>query len=153
MRSDLVVAGLTAALALACLIGAVTIHHVSMGDPLGPRAFPIMIGVCLLIVSGLLVWETLKVESSPTIGEVVMPLLRDRNVVGTLLVMLVFAIVFERLGYLLSVSCLMLVLTNMIHGRQHYVANTVVSIGFAVVSYVLFDKFLGAALPSGLLGI
>jgi putative tricarboxylic transport membrane protein len=150
MRSDLAVAGLSAALAVAYLLGTQTIPSLDIGDPLGPRAFPILIGVCLLVASGLLVLET-KQARQPAAAGALARLFMDRKVLGTLAAMIVFALVFETLGYLLSIALFMLALTTMIH-RGHHLLNAAVSIGFTVVSYLLFDKLLGVLLPQGLLG-
>jgi putative tricarboxylic transport membrane protein len=150
MRSDLVVAGVSGALAIAYLLGTQSIPSIDIGDPLGPRAFPILIGLCLLLASVLLVFES-KQAKQPAAAGALKHLLTDRKVLGTLAAMLVFALVFERLGYLLSIGLFMLALTNLVH-RRHRLLNVAVSIGFAVVSYLLFDKLLGVILPQGMLG-
>jgi putative tricarboxylic transport membrane protein len=150
MRSDLVVAGLSAGLAIAYLLGTETIPSLDIGDPLGPRAFPILIGICLLLASVLLVFETRQAKQ-PAAAGALGRLFMDRKVLGTLAAMIVFALVFETLGYLLSSVLFLLALTSLVH-RGHPLLNATVSIGFAVVSYLLFDKLLGVALPQGLLG-
>jgi putative tricarboxylic transport membrane protein len=152
VRTDLVVAAVTGALAIAYLIGAHSIPTLAIGDPLGPRAFPILIGAGLLFSAGLLVVETLRAKKAGGPGEAeasVPPF--GRNLLITIGAIIALVLAFEPIGYVLSVLAFLLFLTMLLN-RAHPVVNVVASVVLAFGSELLFDSLLGVRLPVGLFG-
>ena len=151
MRIGYIIAGVAACVAAAYLAGISAIPHLMIGDPLGPRAFPVLIGVGLLIASGLLIFETLKAARVGKVDESALPPF-DRRLVGVMAGVVLLLLCFEPVGYVLSVGIFLLVMTMFLN-RGHYVANVLVSVGFTMTSAYVFNHFLDVRLPAGLLGI
>ena len=63
---------------------------------------------------------------------------------------LLYFLVFERLGYLLSTAIYLLALFSYFH-RGHRIANAVTSVAFSVVTYLFLGTLLGVGLPAGIL--
>lgn len=153
MRTDLLVAAGGGLLAAGYLAATYSIRHASIGDPLGPRAFPLLIGICMLLASALLVLETRrrKVSVGPADEQKPAEDMSHGLLLATIASYVVFILAFDRLGYLLSVTALLLVLTNLLH-RGHLLTNAIVSVAFSLLSYLFFAKLLEVVLPYGILG-
>jgi len=129
------------------------IPTLEIGDPLGPKAFPRLLGIGLLITAGMLLmemWKAGKVEDlkNPDGG------LHDHRqyfIVAAVVVWtaLYFA-VFEWLGYVLSTAVYLIVLTAYFN-RGKWLANSLTSVLFGICSYVMFSKLLDVSLPRGIL--
>lgn len=112
-------------------------------EPVGPRAFPMitaaLIGICgtvLLIQGG---------GKAEPVG--------DRTLWGLLMLvatLFVYAIAFERLGYILSTLAMAAVVARLFGASwvQAGISGVVLSVG----SYLLFDHGLDVVLPTGVLG-
>jgi putative tricarboxylic transport membrane protein len=120
-----------------------------VGDPLGPRAFPNLLGVCLLICAGLLVGEMArKKKESPTIVATPVAGKPVWIVVAVGVWFAIYAWCFDRAGFILSTGVFLLGLMAYFH-RRHWITNVVISVLFSVGAYFLFDKALGVLLPAG----
>jgi putative tricarboxylic transport membrane protein len=151
MRTDRIIGVLTLLLAAVYLYATAQIPTLEIGDPLGPKAFPILLGIALILAAILLFFETLKPDDTPG-ANVPRESLRHLWLIGgvTIWTALYFG-VFDRVGYLVSTTVYLLVLTA-VFNRGKWLANVLTSILFAVGSYVLFVKILGVTLPVGILG-
>lgn len=128
------------------------IPSLEIGDPLGPKAFPRLLGIGLLLTAGLLFMEMWRArkngasESAPQKAE-------DRGhlkVVGAVVVWTaVYLMVFELLGYVLSTTVYLIGLTAYFN-RGKWVANLLTSVLFSVLTHVMFQA-LGVTLPKGML--
>jgi putative tricarboxylic transport membrane protein len=125
-----------------------------IGDPLGPKAFPRLLGIGLVITAVVLLLEILRARKSTA------PKAETRDDAatrGTSLIVgavalwtLLYFIAFERLGYILSTSLYLLMLTSYFN-RGKTIANVLTSVLFPVISYLMFTKLLGVTLPPGIL--
>jgi putative tricarboxylic transport membrane protein len=126
-----------------------------IGDPLGPKAFPALVGGGL-ILSGLLlfleIWKKRRAEAGSSAAEPKIPV--DKRQVVILIVMIAWTALyygcFERLGYLLATPVFLFGLLSHFH-RGHMRANAIIALGFTLVVYSLFSVLLGVPLPTGLL--
>lgn len=112
-------------------------------EPVGPRAFPmitaVLIGVCgiILLIQG---------------GGVAEPI--GRRTLWSLLILMatlfVYALAFERLGYVLSTLVMSAVVARLFGANwvQAGLSGLILSVG----SYLLFDHGLDVVLPTGVLG-
>jgi len=66
MRTDRIISGLTLLLAAVYLYATSRIPTLEIGDPLGPKAFPILLGIALVLGAILLVIETLRAHPADT---------------------------------------------------------------------------------------
>ncbi len=114
-----------------------------IGDPLGPKAFPYLLGGLLAFAGTLLLFER-----RPAVGEVSPPG-HLRAVLAVLAATALFFALIETLGYLLATGAYLFATMSWLHGRKR-VTCAVVSVLFAVASYALFAKALGVTLAKGL---
>jgi len=112
-------------------------------EPVGPRAFP-MITALVIAICGVILLVQGGGRAEPV---------NRKSLLGLILLcitLLIYATVFERLGYVLS-TLLMSAVVALIFGakpHQAVLSAVVLSVG----SYLLFDHGLDVVLPTGLLG-
>ncbi len=152
MVTDRVIFACTVLIAVVYLYATTLIPSLEIGDPLGPKAFPRLLGICLLIAAGLLaleIWRDHKAKVPPPAeGE-----LAPWRHIGVILAVTVWTglyyLAFERLGYVVATAIYLVALTAWFH-RGKWVANGVTSLLFAGLSYWMFVK-LDVRLPTGIL--
>jgi putative tricarboxylic transport membrane protein len=151
MTIDRIIAAATILLAAVYLYATAQIPTLEIGDPLGPKAFPILLGIALIAAAILLFFETLKKSAEP--GETApRESVRHLWLIGGVALWTAFYFgVFDRAGYLVATAVYLIVLTAVFNAGK-WLANVLTSVFFALGSYVLFVKILGVALPVGLLG-
>jgi putative tricarboxylic transport membrane protein len=128
------------------------IPALEIGDPLGPKAFPRLLGVCLLIAAGLLlieIWKDRKAavprSAAAGVGDV-----RHLWVLAGVTVWTAgYYVVFEKAGYIVATAIYLLALMAWFN-RGKWVANVLSAVLFSVLSYTLFLK-LDVRLPQGIL--
>jgi putative tricarboxylic transport membrane protein len=118
-------------------------------EPVGPRAFPLlMLGLMGIALLYLLIRPTpiVHTEDEP-------PLDRETLVkIGSCIaLLLVFAGLFEPLGFILSSILIGIPMARLYGGR--WVPSIVVVIAMSVGLYLLFDKAMDVPLPLGLLSV
>jgi len=110
-------------------------------DPLGPKAFPVILGVLLAVLA---IWVILKPEKV-YFGE-------KQTLIRVSL--LVFALVFyqqafNRIGFLISTIIMVYFVSRMFRGKPVQAFISSLSVSFVV--YGIFDFLLGIPLPVGTL--
>jgi putative tricarboxylic transport membrane protein len=123
-----------------------------IGDPLGPKAFPRLLGVGLVITAIALLVEILRARKTAPAAPKTEPSQRVAQwVVGAAAAWtLLYFLVFEWLGYVIATSVYLLVLTSYFN-RGKWVANVLTSVLFSLGSYLMFTKLLGVTLAPGIL--
>ena len=111
-------------------------------EPVGPRAFPLLIlfllGLCAL---------ALMVQKRAAVADWAPAPVMVR--IGLLFaVVLVYALLFDRLGFVLSTALMALPVARFFGGSWKQAA--VGGIGLGAGLYILFDRLLDVALPGGL---
>lgn len=134
------------------------IPSLDIGDPLGPKAFPRLLGVCLLGTAVLLLVEMIKEaaqrrrQAAAPASETADPESRRHFVIIAAVVAwtAVYYAVFDALGYLIATAIYLFVLMIGFH-RGKWMANILTSLLFTLGSYVLFVKVLTVSLAKGML--
>lgn len=124
-----------------------------IGDPLGAKAIPRILGVFLLLSAGLLMLEMRLARKNDQVTEEGGALEDGRHylVVGTVVILtLLYFAVFERLGYAVATSIYLNGLMAFFN-RGRWKANILTSTLFSFGSYILFTKLFGAQLAPGIL--
>lgn len=128
------------------------IPSLEIGDPLGPKAFPRLLGIGMLFTAGLLFMEMWRAKKNGT-QESGPQKAADRGhfkVVGAVVVWTaIYFSVFELLGYVIATTVYLAVLTAYFN-RAKWLANLLTSVLFSVLTYVMFQA-LGVTLPKGVL--
>lgn len=162
MFIDRIIVVCTVVLALLYFYGASLIPSLQIGDPLGPKAFPYLIGIGLLVSAAWLLLETLQAGKS---GVADPPDLADQAdqadrapednrhllvIAGVVTWIAFYFALFEPVGFLLATPVSLLGLM-VYFNRNKWVANVLTSVLFPVGIYFLFSKVLGVNLAKGLL--
>lgn len=153
--SDRVIFVCTIIVTAAYFYGTRQIPVIEIGDPLGPRAFPYLITIGLLISAAWLLIEilqarTLRAEQDSAPAE---PAGGQSHLVVIAAVVVwtaVYFTLFQRAGFLLSTTVFLLVLMAYFN-RGKWLANGLTATLFTTGAYVLFTKALGVSLPKGVL--
>ena len=151
MLTDRIIGALTLVLAAVYLYATAQIPALEIGDPLGPKAFPVLLGGGLIAAAILLFIETLKKGRAPRAARPRENLRHLWFIAGVTLWTALYFGLFDRAGYLVATATYLLVLMA-VFNRRKWLANSLTSVLFAVGSYVLFVKILGVTLPVGVLG-
>ena len=150
MRSNIAVAAVLLALAGYIFLAAGTLPFGTMRVPqtaFFPRTLAVLLGIMslILLARALAGREALgggeKIETQGWI-----------RIAVTLMTLAGFALVLERLGFLLTTFLLMISLLRAIE-TQKWRKVVVVALATALISYAIFSLLLGVPLPAGLLGI
>lgn len=125
------------------------IPSLEIGDPLGPKVFPRLLGAGLLIAAVMLLLEMRRGSPRPETdddGSRRHYLVIAAVVVWTFL----YFISFQRLGFVPGTAVYLFVLMAYFH-RRRWRTNVLTSVLFALSSYVLFTRLLDVNLPRGIM--
>ena len=152
MMTDRVIFICTIVVAAVYLYATTLIPTLEIGDPLGPKAFPRLIGIAMLFAAGMLALEIWKERSKDSGGEGgEAPF--DPQVLKVLAAVAIWTGVyyatFQALGYILATVVFLLPLMAWFNPGR-WLANALSAIGFAAMTYWLFVA-LDVRLPRGIL--
>jgi len=155
--ADRIILGFTLVLAGVYFWATAQIPTLELGDPLGPKAFPRMLGVGLLLGAAMLLIEIIrnsaKARLSAEQGVKSTEPKWDRHhwlVVAIAVWTAIYIVSFEPLGFIISTAVYLLVLTAYFN-RGRWLMNVLTSVLFAAISYFMFTKLLGVNLTPGIL--
>jgi putative tricarboxylic transport membrane protein len=147
-------------LAICTAIGAVVylnadskLPQLQVGDPMGPQVFPALIGIGLLGSALLLMaetWRKRRLAGTTPPPDPTAPAHR-LILLGMVLWTALYYFAFEPLGYLTSTLIYMFVLLACFN-RGRWLINAACAVGFTLVAYGVFTRFLQVSLPQGVFG-
>ena len=131
------------------------IPTLEIGDPLGPKAFPHLLTVGLLLSAAMLLTEMIKAKKEPEQNKPAAPADAAEKstykvVAGVVVATGVYFALFEPLGYAISTSLFLLVMTYYFN-KAKTLRNVLTSVLYSFISYYVFTAWLGVNLPRGLL--
>ena len=150
MVIDRVIFVCTIVVAAVYLWATTLIPSLEIGDPLGPKAFPRLLGVILLIAAGMLfleMWKDREANGSQPAEALHVDWAVVKMIAGVTVWTGVYYMAFQPLGYMIATALYLLGLMAWFH-RGKWVANVLTVVLFAVGSYVMFVK-LDVNLPRG----
>ena len=128
------------------------IPSLELGDPLGPKAFPRLLGIGLLISAAMLFMEILRDRKKPKTGAA--PEWRWEPhqwvVVAISAWTALYILTFEPLGFMISTTVYLLALFAFFN-RDRWLMNVLTAVLFSVIGYFAFTKLLGVNLAPGIL--
>jgi len=152
MMTDRVIFVCTIIIAAVYFYATTLIPSLEIGDPLGPKAFPRLLGGFLLIAAGLLfleMWKDRKNTAQPA-GDAGASIWRHAGVIAGVTVWTgLYYVAFDRLGYIVASTAYLIALMAWFN-RGKWVANVLTSVLFAGLSYWMFVT-LDVNLPKGIL--
>jgi putative tricarboxylic transport membrane protein len=124
------------------------------GGPMGPQAFPALVGIGLLASGLLLLGETWRRRRAAGIAAAIPtdPIeRRSRRILAAMTAWTaLYYFAFERAGYLVATAVYMFALLAFFN-RGRWWVNAASAAGFTLVAYLLFTAFLQVVLPRGIL--
>jgi putative tricarboxylic transport membrane protein len=150
--ADRIILACTVILAVVYMYATTLIPVLAIGDPLGPKAFPWLLGIAMLIACGFLAWEIWGPRRKNGEEAAEGPQF-EAGVVAVLLVIVLWTgcyyLAFESLGYILA-TVVYLVPMMAWFNRGRWVANLASAALFAGLTYYMFVE-LEVRLPQGVL--
>ena len=153
--ADRVIFVCTLVLAALYLYATERLPSLEIGDPLGPKAFPRLLGAGLILAAILMMVEMVRARKAPP-ARAEMAAAPPREPGAPLVVAavatwtLVYFLLFERLGYVIATTLYLLPLM-MYFNKGKRTMNVLTAVLFCVLSYLLFTKLLGVNLARGIL--
>ena len=151
--SDRIIVLVTLIVTVFYFYGISHIPTLEIGDPLGPKAFPYLIGIGLMISAGWLLLENVRAKKAPQAEPADSPSHDYSHLVVLSAIVAwtgIYFAVFEHLGFLLSTPIFLFVLMMYLN-RGKWLANGLTAVFFTVAAYTLFSKVLGVSLAKGIL--
>jgi putative tricarboxylic transport membrane protein len=148
MMTDRVILVCTVIVALVYLYATTLIPTLDIGDPLGPKAFPRLIGIVMLFAAGMLALEMWKARGKEVAEANFDP--KVLKVLGAVAIWTgIYYATFEKLGYVVATTIFLLPMMAWFY-RGKWVANIISAIAFSALTYWLFVT-LDVRLPRGIL--
>lgn len=145
--------GFAVVLAALYIYAAEQFPALQISDPLGPKAFPRLLGIGLLLTAGALLVETLRAAKPERTAEGQNKAGEGRHywLVGAIAIWTgLYLAVFEWLGYAMATGIYLLALMAYFH-RGRWTGSILTSVLFSFASYWMFTKLLAVSLPRGIL--
>jgi len=150
MKHEFTLSGIIIVFACAFIGGAFMIPETNTTfSAVGPRVFPILSGVGMLLCGLWLGWQTWQRQAA---GFKFSDLDKaDWRTLGTTaLVFLIYLLIFEPVGYLISTAVFMFVVARVL-GSRAWLRDAIASVVTSGIIYYLFNGLLKVGLPKGLL--
>ncbi len=159
MTNNLATGLISLVLGVVYLFMTLRLPDVSIGDPLGPKLFPMIVGVGALVSGVLLVAGELRAAKSGGRQRADEETAVERSArkalygkIGlTILAGMMYGFILDTLGYLISTFVFMMILMCLVNTIRRMAENLIISLGFSVVTYVLFATIFQVSLPRGIL--
>ncbi|HET7627934.1 MAG TPA: tripartite tricarboxylate transporter TctB family protein [Bacillales bacterium] len=120
----------------------------TLGDPYGPLYFPILVSVFLFLASLVYLFNVFKADHG---NKREMALLKEGRapllIISTLVLCVIYTVMFESLGYLVSTFLFLGVLLFIVNGKNKWITNVSVTILFTLGSWYAFTGLLDISLP------
>ena len=150
--------GLRLAALVVMILGGVTltqVTHIRTGAGfivVGPRVFPTIVGIAVLLLGILFFLRTTVQPDHDLISEVTTEEASTdwTTIVLTFLALVVYATLLKPLGYALATGLFFPVVARIL-GSARLVRDVIVGMALGLVIYLSFTQILGVRLPAGLL--
>jgi putative tricarboxylic transport membrane protein len=118
------------------------------GEP-GPRAFPVVLGATLLGL-GLIISVSAWLRKSPAVTVKAVSARETGIVAGTFLLLILYAFVMEKLGFLIATPLAVLLAMRGLLGMREWRFMLLFAVGITATCWLFFVKLLETPLPHGL---
>ena len=143
---------------IAVLVGAVytvtalSLPEMRMGDKLGPKIFPLVVGSASILIGLALILGDRKPGKQSKKADFGFVEHKDIwfKILLTTVVGIVYGLVMDKLGFLIPTTLFMLFITTLIN-KGRLVQNAILSLAFSVITYGVFAVALQLSLPRGFL--
>jgi len=111
-------------------------------DPLGPKTFPVVLGVLLSALSLFIIAKPEKAKFPEGVTRL--------NTVFIVVLLVAYSLSFNYLGFLISTALLVFFISKIFQGTTKQALASAIGVSLAV--YALFGFLLEVPLPTGILG-
>jgi len=132
------------------LVTTMLLPQMTMGDKLGPKLFPLVVGALALIAGAVLIIQdrnpkhtSKKTDFGFTKYKTVWIKILLSTIVG-----ITYGLVMDSLGFLLPTALFMFFISTLIN-KGRLVQNAIIAIAFSVITYGVFAVALKLSLPRG----
>jgi putative tricarboxylic transport membrane protein len=152
MTKDRYVGIFSVLVGLAYLASAIAIPVLDVSDKIGPRTFPILVSIMVILCGALLLFKDLKSKKRTAFS---WQFITEKDiwlrVALTIAGGIVYGMVLDWLGYVITTFIFMIYVFSYINIGKH-VKNIFIAFAFSTLSYTVFAIILKLSLPRGLLG-
>ncbi|MCD2137883.1 tripartite tricarboxylate transporter TctB family protein [Salinicoccus halitifaciens] len=131
------------------LILTFNLPEANIGNPTAAMNYPLLIGFSLLILSILYLLNEYKLSRKEKFDNY--NVFKDKELTVKFLIVLglciVYSLIFEQVGFLISTSLFLLALLFVVNGRKQWLINIIVAITFSFATWYSFSELLGVSLP------
>lgn len=157
MTTTLISSIVTIAVGLGYTIMTLQLPDATIGRALEPKIFPAILGISITILGLVLLFqEMMKVaKDKDSVKKENAKLVIDSNlkkIVITIINALLYAILFPRLGYVISTFLFLEIELFIFSGFKSWKVSSLVAILFSLIAFLIFSKVLGIYLPLSPLG-
>jgi putative tricarboxylic transport membrane protein len=150
--TDRIILACSVVLAVVYLYATTLIPSLEIGDPLGPKAFPRLIGIAMLIAAGMLgleMWRERAKDAAQGGGAALFEPRVLKVITGVAVWVGIYYATLEALGFIVATSAFLFPLMAWFN-RGKWLANALTAVAFAAMTYWLFVA-LEVRLPRGVL--
>ena len=149
MTINLVSSIITIAVGLTYMIMALNFPNATVGRPLEPKIFPVILGIAMTILGfALLIDELIKNSKSKEKETIKLSFGNNgKKIAITVINAIAYALLFNILGYVLSTIIFLEVELLIFGGLKSWKVSTIVSVIFSIIAFLIFNTLLGLYLP------
>lgn len=149
MTINLVSSIITIAVGLTYMIIALNFPNATVGRPLEPKIFPVILGIAMTILGfALLIDELIKNSKSKDKETIKLSFGNNgKKIAITVINAIAYALLFNILGYVLSTIIFLEVELLIFGGLKSWKISTIVSVIFSIIAFLIFNTLLGLYLP------
>ena len=149
MTINLVSSIITIAVGLTYMIMALNFPNATVGRPLKPKIFPVILGIAMTILGfALLIDELIKNSKSKDKETIKLSFGNNgKKIAITVINAIAYALLFNILGYVLSTIIFLEVELLIFGGLKSWKISTIVSVIFSIIAFLIFNTLLGLYLP------
>ncbi|MFC5589360.1 tripartite tricarboxylate transporter TctB family protein [Sporosarcina soli] len=124
------------------VIESMKIADSAYGSAVGPKIFPMWLGIILILLSLRLLYETFKYKAEAVAKEK----LQYKKFIIILVSAALYAFLLEKIGYVISTFLFLLIAFQTME-RGRYLPSIIIAAVFSFGVYYFFAEFLGGSLP------
>lgn len=124
------------------LVESQKISDSAYGSTVGPKIFPMGLGIILTALSIRLLYETFKIKTEGTVKES----LQYKKFIIIFVSAIAYAFLLEKIGYVVSTFLFLLIAFQTVE-RGKIIYSIIISTIFSVGVYIMFSELLGGSLP------
>lgn len=137
------------------LVTTLMLPQMRMGDKLGPKLFPMVVGIAAVVAGVALIIQDLrhaKAGKASKKADFGFAKRKDiwLKIILTTIVGITYGLVMDSLGFLLPTMLFMFFISTLIN-KGRLVQNIIMGVAFAVITYGVFGIALKLSLPRGII--